>query len=675
MNFVNYLVIRFSILTSLGIVTAHFTEPESALFLKIPILLVGVLCINWLVIRDQLYQNSFFGIISYALFFAIGYGNYQSRLPAFQLNNYSQASFEIGSNVLQLKITDILKPGNYDQKYIAKVEAVNGISTAGSILVILSKDNNQNTLKIDDQLLTSTGLKSISKPLNPGQFNYSKYMESLGIHHQTQFKNQAILMRSVGSRTLRGQAERFRNYLLKKLNHISLGANERAIIQALVLGQKKDLNKELYRSYTDAGAAHILAVSGLHVGMIYFILKFLLSFLNKVKYGIVIKSVLLIFCLWLFAFVTGLSPSVTRAVTMFTIFSFAETINRESNTMNTLFLSFLILILINPLWLFHVGFQLSYLAVFSIILTQPKLRRYYRPRGNIDGFFWNIFTVSIGAQLGVLPLSLYYFHQFPGLFFITNLVVLPFIGILLGGGILLLILSTANLLPEQYVMTYNILILKLNEFIKWVASQDFFVLRNIHFSEGNTLTAYLLLMALILFWHKITYKNVLFLLITLSVFIGWSIWEKIESSQSALIIFHKRKKSLIAHKNNKQFTLYTNDAHSNFQTSYPIANYLVNGNINDYCTQTIPKVFKFRNTKVLIIDSLGVYSKSFHKSIVVLTENSKVHLEHLINTICPKLIIADGSNYGSYVARWKNTCLQKKLPFHHTGTKGAYIIE
>jgi competence protein ComEC len=101
----------------------------------------------------------------------------------------------------------------------------------------------------------------------------------------------------------------------------------------------------------------------------------------------------------------------------------------------------------------------------------------------------------------------------------------------------------------------------------------------------------------------------------------------------------------------------------------------VNGNINDYCTQAIPKAFKFRNTKVLVIGSLGVYSKNFHKSIVVLTENSKVNLERLIKTIYPKLIIADGSNYGSYVARWKNTCLQKKLPFHHTGTKGAYIIE
>ena len=675
MKFINYLIIRFSILTSLGIVAGHFSPFQSIFFLKATVILFLVLFFLWLLTRKQLFQSSLFGMVSYLSFFIIGYCNYQIQLPVFQPNHYSHISSEKTTDFFQLKITNILKPGNYNRKYIAKVEAINGISTSGTILILILKDDTSDALNIDNQLLLSTTLKPIPTPLNPGQFNYSKYMETLGIYDQIQFKSRHILTKTVGSTTLKGQAERFRNYLLENLKQTSLGFDERAIIQALVLGQKKDINKDLYSSYATAGAAHILAVSGLHVGILYFILTFILSFINRLKYGSFIQSFLIIFCLWFFAFVTGLSPSVTRAVTMFSIFAFAKTINRESSTMNNLFLSFFLLILVNPLWLFHVGFQLSYLAVFSIILVQPKLSRYYRPKFYIDKLFWGIFTVSIAAQLGVLPLSIYYFHQFPGLFFLTNIVVLPIIGLLLGGGILLLILSVVNFLPDQFAKTYNFLIKSLNEFINWVANQDLFVFRDIHYTEGNTLTTYLVLTALILLWYKFNYKNLIFLLASVNLLLGFAVWDRFESSGNELLVFHKSRKSLIGYKNDNQLTLFRSDSLSDFELSYPIRNYLVNRGINQYCEEGIPKTFKFKNTRVLILDSLGVYSKSFQKSIVILTESPKVNLERLIDSIDPQLIIADGSNYTSYVVRWKNTCVQKKLPFHHTGKKGAHIIE
>jgi competence protein ComEC len=674
-KFINYLIIRFSILTSLGIVAGHFSTFQSIFFLKATVILVIGLFILWLLTRKQLYQNSIFGIVSYVSFFTIGYFNYQIQLPLFQPNHYSHISSEETTDFFQLKITDILKPGNYNRKYIATDEAINGISTSGSILIHIQKDSTSAVLNIDNQLLLSTSLKPIPRPLNPGQFNYSKYMETLGVYDQIQFKNLHILVKTAGSTTLKGQAERFRNHLLKKLKQTPLDFNERAIIQALVLGQKKDINKDLYSSYATAGAAHILAVSGLHVGILYFILKFILSFTNRLKYGNFIQSFLIIFCLWFFAFVTGLSPSVTRAVTMFSIFAFAKTINRESSTINNLFLSFFLLILVNPLWLFHVGFQLSYLAVFSIILIQPKLSKYYRPRFYIDKLFWGIFTVSMAAQLGVLPLSIYYFHQFPGLFFLTNLVVLPVIGILLGGGILLLILSVLNFLPDQFAKSYNFLIKRLNEFINWVANQDLFVFRDIYYTEGNTLTTYFFLIAFILLWYKFNYKNIIYLLVSINLLIGFAVWDKFESSQDELLIFHKSRKSLIGYKNDNHFTLFRNDSLLNLKTSYPIRGYLVSKGIDHYCEEGIPKTFKFRNTNVLILDSLGVYSKKFQKSIVMLTESPNIHLERLIDSINPQLIIADGSNYTSYVVRWKNTCAQKKLPFHHTGAKGAHIIE
>lgn len=675
MKLVNYLIIRFAILTALGIVAGHCNPLHSVFFLRATIILVIALFILWLLTRKQIQQNSIFGIVSYLSFFTIGYCNYQTQLPLFQPNHYSHILSKETSGLFQIKITDILKPGNYNRKYIAKIEAINGLSATGSLLILIDKDDTSGSLNIDNELLISTTLNPIPGPLNPGQFNYSEYLETLGVYNQIQCKKGHILLKTAGSTTLKGQAERLRNYLLEKLKQVSLGFNERAIIQALVLGQKKDINKNLYSSYAKAGAVHILAVSGLHVGILYFILTFILSFTNRLKYGNFIQSFLIIFCLWVFAFITGLSPSVTRAVTMFSIFAFVKIINRQSSTLNNLFLSFFLLILINPLWLFHVGFQLSYLAVFSIILIQPKLSMYYRPRFYIDTLFWGIFTVSIGAQLGVLPLSVYYFHQFPGLFFITNLVVLPVIGILLGGGILLIILSTLNFLPDQFARAYNFLIKSLNEFINWVANQEVFIFQDIHYTAENALTTYLLLTAIILLWYTFNYKNLIFLLVSINVFIGSAVWDKFESSQDELLIFHKSRKSLIGYRNNRHFTLFRNDSILNYKTTSPIQSYLISRGINHYCEESIPRTYKFRNTTVLIVDSLGVYSKKFQKSIVILTESPKINLERLIDSIQPQLIVADGSNYKSYVNRWKKTCVQKKLPFHHTGSKGAHITE
>ena len=141
---------------------------------------------------------------------------------------------------------------------------------------------------------------------------------------------------------------------------------------------------------------------------------------------------------------------------MFTIIAIAMHLKRQTNIYNTLAISVFVLLLLKPNFLFDIGFQLSYLAVLAIVAIQPKLYNIYRPNYKVDTLFWNIFTVTLAAQLGVLPLSLYYFHQFPGLFFLSNLVIIPFLGIVLGMGIVILILASLSVLPEFLVNIYRI---------------------------------------------------------------------------------------------------------------------------------------------------------------------------------------------------------------------------
>src|SRR5690606_20775265 len=443
---INFTVVKFSICLVLGILTSHFFPIGIQVFNFVLAFLLAV-SILWFFARRQLFQKIYFGIATYLCFFAIGYFSYQIRLPRFQPNHYSQI-ISGDAVLLQLKIIQSLKSDKFNHKYFAEINAVNGKQTTGKILLNISKDSLSKIFSSDEILLVYSQISEIPVPLNPHQFDYSKFMEALGVHNQLRISAKNILKTRKGRPTLLGIAQNFRTDIIQKLQKTKLKTDERAIIQALVLGEKRDIDKNLYNEYAAAGAVHILAVSGLHVGILYFIIAFILKPVNLFKYGNYFHAVLIVFILCGFAMLSGLSPSVSRAVTMFSFFAVAKIFNRETNTMNTLFLSFFTLLAVNPMWLFQVGFQLSYLAVFFIVWLQPIFYKVGYSKYSIVRKSWTILSVTLSAQIGVLPLTLYYFHQFPGLFLLTNIVILPFLTILMCGGIIIVILSSLDLLPD-----------------------------------------------------------------------------------------------------------------------------------------------------------------------------------------------------------------------------------
>ena len=539
----------------------------------------------------------------------------------------------------------------------------------------ISKDSLSKTFSSDEILLVYTSISEIPEPLNPHQFDYSKYMESLGVYDQFHISEKDILKTKKGKPTLFGMAQNFRSQIVAKLQNTKLKTDERAIIQALVLVEKRDIDKNLYEEYATAGAVHILAVSGLHVGILYFILAFLFSPLKRIKFGNYLNAITIVLLLWGFAMLSGLSPSVTRAVTMFSFFALAGIFGRQTNTLNTLFLSFLTLLIINPLWLFQVGFQLSYLAVFFIVWLQPIFYKVGYSKYWILRKIWTIVSVTIAAQIGVLPLSLYYFHQFPGLFLLTNIVILPFLTLLMCGGILIVFLAVLNILPNWLAAIYNYLIEALNGFIHWVAVQDDFLFRNIHFSGLKVLGAYLFIIALALFLKKMNYGRIVFLLAMMAVFITIYIYDEIRTSTNQLVVFQKSKTTLIGYKNGKDFTVFRNDSIENISEKYPIKSFKTKINIEKYSEEKLPKLFQYNQKNILILDSLGIFPKRENIHTVLLINSPKINLARLINSLKPKQIVADGSNYYSFIERWEKTCKLKKLPFHHTAKQGAFPIE
>lgn len=675
MKFINFTIVLFSGFLVLGILSSYFFEISSYATIYGALICFILLIVSWLIARNQLIPTLLFGSLVYLLFFGIGFISYQVRIPKFQPQHYSNKTAPNQPSIFQLKIIDVVKPDRYHDKYIAEVIAHNNTTSKGNVLLSIKKDSVMEQYTIDDVLVLYAAFFEFSKPLNPYQFDYANYLKTLDVYHQFRVSKQEILQITRGRSTLRGIAEKVRNHIINKLRQTPLQTDERSIVQAFVLGQRKDIKKSIYTDYAAAGAIHILAVSGLHVGILFWILSWLLSPIDLLRNGSFLKTFLLLILLWGFALISGFSPSVIRAVTMFSFFSLAQISSRPTNSFNTLFLSFFTLLLVNPMWLFHIGFQLSYAAVFFILWLQPSLFRFYIPKSYILKKLWGIITVSIAAQVGILPLSLYYFHQFPGLFLVTNSIILPFLGLLLSSGILLVLLAIFNGVPEIYAQAYNDSIHLLNTFIHWIAMQDYFLIENIHFSAPMVFGSYLFIFSFILVWKNGTYNRILFCMLSSILCMGILMYTKYELANQELIVFQKNKHTLVGYKNNDALIVLTNDSTTNLEERFPIKHYKTGNNIGEYSTQQLPSLFRFGDKKVLILDSLGVFPRAYPIEIILLTQNSKVNLKRLIDCVDPHWVIADGSNSPYYVNRWMATCKKRKLPFHHTGTKGAFILK
>ncbi|WP_223883353.1 ComEC/Rec2 family competence protein [Arenibacter lacus] len=597
-------------------------------------------------------------------------------LATIQNNPHHYSHFGIAqSRTYTLKIQEVLKENAFSQRYIAQLQYMDGKKLKGKVLVQINKNPATAALRVDDELITHTTLQAVPRPLNPYQFDYGSYLEGLGVHHQIRLSKERYILKEHPTETLWGLAARTRNHITSQLRKEAFGTAELGIIQALLLGERNEVTEATNTDYKDAGAFHILALSGLHIGILLGLLHFLLAPLEFLPNGRVVKMVSIVLLLWAFAFLAGMSPSILRAVTMFSFVAYALYLNRPTNHFNILALSFFfILLLINPLLLFQVGFQLSYAAVFAIIWIYPLLQKLWIPKNWVLKRGWELLAVSVAAQLGVLPLGLYYFHQFPGLFFLSSLLILPFLALILGIGIVVITLALTNSLPHVLVVLYNNIIGWMNTTIAWVAQQERFIFRNISFDAIQLLLGYTILITLVWMLEKVTFKRTALFLCSIICFQLWVIGKTQHIYQKELLVLgHTGNNTTLLHQTGQKAMVYTNNwsKANRMVTDYSIAQHL-----RQIEHRPIKNSFKIGKESLIVIDSTfsKLPSHYLKATTLLLTQSPKINLERLLDSVQPKLILADGSNYHSYIARWKATCQKRKLPFHYTGEKGAYIF-
>jgi competence protein ComEC len=572
-------------------------------------------------------------------------------------------------SIVVFSVQDKAKPSAFSQSYVVKVYQMDETRFSGLALLQLKPSS---SLSIGENYMTLGMLRPILKARNPGGFDFSNYMKKKGVLLQLHsHNNQLTFMHKTPS--FRGYAFSVREQLLQHIDKLGMRKQSEAVLQALVLGDRSELDAHLQEEYAKAGAVHLLAISGLHVGVIMLLLQsffgHLIPLTYKYRRWLLFGTVTL--SLWSYAFLTGLSPSVLRAVTMFSFLSFSKVLRRPGLPMQQLWLSLLVLILIRPTLVYEVGFQLSYAAVFGILWVMPKLHTLFQSKWFLFQKGWSLLVLGCIAQLSTLPFSLYYFHQFPALFWISNLVIVPLLGVILVAGLVGVAISPLEIGAAHYGKLLDFVLYGMNALVSTVAQQESFLFTHIPFDHLDALLLAAMVFVLFLLIRKFRLD-----FLALLVFLSFGFHHAVGYSPypiNELVVFHDYQNTLIGMKENKNVTyLYDSSLSVNQRL---IDNYALNRQIRNDVFQNLPFGLQWGKDCLLIVDENVLYDfPSLTGCVVVLRNSPKVHLDHLIQQLQPKKVVADGSNYKSFIKRWEQSCKSNGIELHDTSTEGAYIL-
>jgi competence protein ComEC len=678
MKVLQFPLARITIGFVLGIAITFYIKPAPAFLFRLLAIALMLFCTSYYLQKKILKNTIYFGLSSYLLSFMIGAATLIVHTDCYQQSNYTNDSnvFE-KLQLVSLVVREKLKGSNSNDRYIALINQIGNKNYSGKILLNIRKDSARPAFETGTLLRIKGVLYKNKLPNNPNQFDYGEYLSKKQIYAQLFTDADQISISADLKKDIWYYASKLRTKIIHNLEKNNFHKKELSVAIALILGQKQDISPDILQDYQYAGAIHILSVSGLHVGFLLLFLNFILSPIPNTKRGAVLKLILILLSLATFALVAGLAPSVVRSVTMFSFVAIGYQLRRSINIYHTLLVSILLILLFQPSFLFDVGFQLSYIALFFIIWLQPLLASIWKPKNKPLNYIWGILTVSFAAQIGTMPLSIYYFHQFPGLFFITNILIIPLLSFIMILGLFVMTLAAFNCVPFLLSKPLEWGIHYLNKIVNSIASFEQFIIKDIPLNTYLLISSYLLIVTTIIWFKKPTFHKLIFVFLTIItaqiayVHTQWHIQKEQE-----WVIFNLKRNTMITERHGTKVILFANDSirknskKNSILQSYITANFSVLSS-----KKNIHNTAFFNDKRILILDSLGTYPKNISPTIILLTQSSKINLDRMLQELKPTIVVADASNYKTIQKYWEKSCEKQKIPFHATAEKGYYILK
>lgn len=479
MTFADFPFLRYLFFFALGILL-FTTIPEAQ-----PQLVLGILAVLWifyLVVLSRPVFSSLLPISFLAYLLLIGLGAFVS-LHSNQTAQEGEISWGEGQGYLAEVQRYDLPKANSSENLLAVFAIKREQGWRSQKALVLVYHQLEDALYPGQVIWVPTNPELVAPPSFPDEFNYKRFLAAKGIHFRQFLGKKLQVLPLKPSNELNFAMEHLRNYFAGVINQYVQRPESKQIALALLLGQKESLAKEVKQAYSATGTQHILAVSGLHVGIIYSILLLPLTFFKQ-KGQLLQKSylVLVLGLIWIYALMTGFSPSVVRAVVMFSLVTLGQMRKRKPSIWNILAFSALLLLVLDPAIQTDLGFQLSYLAVAGIVGLQPILLRLWAPSNRVLDYFWQMATVTLAAQLITSPLTLHYFHTFPTYFLVANLLIVPLSYIILCVGVPFLLLAWIPMVGSFLGASVDFLLFIQNEITYTLQDLPAAVWQGIHLS-------------------------------------------------------------------------------------------------------------------------------------------------------------------------------------------------
>jgi competence protein ComEC len=561
------------------------------------------------------------------------------------------------------------------------------IPCKGKLLLYFSKDSIKNDLHYGDKILVKGKLQPIKNSGNPGAFNYQRYAAFQGIYHNAFLKKTDwALLRDKNRNRFKQFLSDTREWILSILRRHINTADELGIAEALLIGYNNDLDKDLVQAYSNTGVVHIIAVSGMHLGLIYVLLIWAFAKIPFIRRSKSLQLVLILVSLWMFALITGASASVLRAAVMFSFITVGKHFSKRSSINNSLAASAFVLLCFDPYFLWDVGFQLSYLAVTGIVVFQrPVYNCFYVKNKWIDKL-WQLAAVSLSAQLLTFPVCIYYFHQFPNLFLITNIIAVPLSGFILYAEIALVALSGIPFIGTYAGKLVSWLLLLMNKVINWFNDLPFSVWDKIYADVLTTWTLYAIVICFstwLINKKRIYFRISLMSLLLFSALHCYNSWQT--DKQQKLIVYNVPRHQAIdlVHGSNYHFigdsTLLEDGLLQNFHLKPArIALQLSKrmGSLNDVFRDNI--FYQFGDKRIAIISSdlnIGVPLKKIDVDLVILSKNPRINIARLDSVFNCNQYIFDSSNPAWKIAVWRKACVDMHLPVWSVPHEGAFVYD
>ncbi|MEN8227252.1 MAG: ComEC/Rec2 family competence protein [Bacteroidota bacterium] len=635
--------------------------------------------------------NLAFASLSLIFFFTAGYGTGMITRP-------TDPGLPVGDHVMiRGEVLEEAYPGKrnwiMEMRLITLVSGSNSYHTRTCLKVYMEMPA--------DSMLPAAGetwqlygqLSAIRNNGNPGELDYEAIM-----HRKDCWYRFFVSSRYTGVRQVENQLENsIRAASIRKTISDNWSGDREAVslLKAVCLGDRSGLTNDMRQSYSAAGGMHLLAVSGLHVGLIWWVLQHSLSWMVRLFRKEHYRAITIITLLWFYAYVTGFSSSVSRSVTMFTFFTLARMMDRRTHPVNGILVSAFVLILINPGKLLDVGFQLSYAAILGIVTLFPNLRSLLKVKNRFLKWIWEATIVSLSAQLSTAPLVVYYFHQLPAYALLTNLFAIP----LLSGLIALFVFSFPFMATGFLAELFNEILVRMgsvmNRSMEFVASIPGAVIGELSLDQ---MSLYMFMAVIFMGMLMLNYRSnfprygMLFLV---SAMLGWTSWSRYNRLHSSeMVVSHFNGCSLVTFREGLQVDHYSwhRDGSTNrYMDQFKWMNWdsrryesrsIETGNsvhmegVISTCRLVAPGLWIVGNDRIkgwVITDLPGKNNLDFLAdkpgSFILLSCEPKIRETFVNERAASCDLIVDGSNREWYIRQLE----RKEETIHFTDYQGAYL--